>query len=72
MKITFDPAFDQGYWPGPLSDRDAVSGELWFGPPGMKDTARCSFSIIWGYSGVLMIKSSHYLEQFSSLHRKHS
>ena len=35
MKITFDPAFDQGYWPGPLSDRNAVSGELWLGPSGM-------------------------------------
>ena len=35
MKITFDPAFDQGCWPGPLSDRHAVSGELWLGPSGM-------------------------------------
>lgn len=35
MRIIFDPAFDQGYWPGPLSDCNAVSGELWFGPSGM-------------------------------------
>jgi len=35
MKITFDPAFDQGYWPGPLGDCKAVSGELWLGPSGM-------------------------------------
>ena len=35
MRIIFDPAFDQGYWPGPLSDCNAVSGELWLGPSGM-------------------------------------
>jgi len=35
MKITFDPAFDQGYWPGPLAGRDVVAGELWVGPSGM-------------------------------------
>ena len=35
MKITFDPAFDSGYWPGPLQDRNAVSGEIWVGPSGL-------------------------------------
>jgi len=35
MKITFDPAFDSGYWPGPLQDRSAVSGEIWVGPSGL-------------------------------------
>ena len=35
MEITFDPAFDQGCWPGPLSDRNSVSGELWLGPSGL-------------------------------------
>jgi ATP-dependent helicase/nuclease subunit B len=35
MKITFDPAFDQGYWPGPLAERNAVSGEIWVGPAGL-------------------------------------
>ena len=35
MKITFDPAFDSGYWPGPLQDRNAASGEIWVGPSGL-------------------------------------
>ncbi|MEW6078387.1 MAG: PD-(D/E)XK nuclease family protein [Thermodesulfobacteriota bacterium] len=35
MKITFDMAFDQGCWPGPLTDRKAAAGELWVGPLGL-------------------------------------
>jgi len=35
MKITFDPTFDHGYWPGPLADKEAVSGEIWVGPSGL-------------------------------------
>ena len=37
MTITFDPAFDSGYWPGPLGDenRGACVGEAWLGALGM-------------------------------------
>lgn len=35
MNITFDMAFDQGHWPGPLADSKAAAGELWVGPLGL-------------------------------------
>lgn len=35
LTITFDPAFDQGFWPGPLADKDAAAGEVWVGPMGL-------------------------------------
>jgi len=37
LTITFDPAFDQGFWPGPLDGRKAVTGEMWNGPLGLLD-----------------------------------
>ena len=35
LKLTFDPSFDQGYWPGPLADKRATTGEMWVGPLGL-------------------------------------
>ncbi len=35
MRITFDPAFDQGSWPGPIAQGHAASGEIWLGPSGL-------------------------------------
>ena len=35
LKITFDPSFDQGFWPGPLADKRATAGEVWVGPMGL-------------------------------------
>lgn len=35
MRVHFDPAFDTGAWPGPLSTRVAVAGEAWVGPAGL-------------------------------------
>ena len=32
MIITFDTAFDRGFWPGPLAGKDAVAGKIWSGP----------------------------------------
>ncbi len=37
MRIVFDPDFDSGAWPGPLTDRDAATGEVWVGPAGFLD-----------------------------------
>ncbi len=34
-RVVFDLDFDQGAWPGPLSDREAVAGEVWLGPLGL-------------------------------------
>ena len=34
QNITFDPSFDRGYWPGPLADKMATTGEMWVGPLG--------------------------------------
>ena len=34
LNLTFDPSFDQGYWPGPLADKKATTGEMWVGPLG--------------------------------------
>ncbi|MDB4962532.1 MAG: hypothetical protein JWP01_2531 [Myxococcales bacterium] len=35
LRIVWDPAIDQGAWPGPLAGRSAVVGELWLGPVGL-------------------------------------
>jgi hypothetical protein len=35
LTITFDPSFDQGFWPGPLADKIATAGEVWVGPMGL-------------------------------------
>jgi hypothetical protein len=35
MKLTFDPDFDHGSWPGPLVGREAVAGEEWVGQAGL-------------------------------------
>jgi ATP-dependent helicase/nuclease subunit B len=32
MRIVFDPDFDQGHWPGPLTAGRASAGEDWVGP----------------------------------------
>ncbi len=34
LTITFDPSFDQGFWPGPLAGKSAIAGEIWVGPMG--------------------------------------
>ena len=34
MRIVLGIDFDQGSWPGPLADRQAVAGEIWVGPLG--------------------------------------
>jgi hypothetical protein len=35
MRVFFDPDFDGGAWPGPLSGRDAAVGETWVGFNGL-------------------------------------
>lgn len=35
LKLTFDSSFDQGYWPGPLTDNRATAGEIWVGQLGL-------------------------------------
>ena len=34
MQITFGNDFDQGYWPGPLRNKEASVGEIWLGQHG--------------------------------------
>jgi hypothetical protein len=35
VRVVFGHSFDQGAYPGPLSDRDAVLGEAWVGELGL-------------------------------------
>jgi hypothetical protein len=35
VRITFGIDFDDGYWPGPLGERQATAGEVWVGPSGL-------------------------------------
>jgi ATP-dependent helicase/nuclease subunit B len=34
LNIIFNPDFDFGYWPGPLTQKEAVAGEIWIGQSG--------------------------------------
>lgn len=35
ISLTFSTEFDAGFWPGPLTDQEAVAGETWVGQNGL-------------------------------------
>lgn len=51
MKLKFDLDFDGNVWPGPLSGRDAVVGEVWVGPKKLLNILETAYGLGGLYQG---------------------